>query len=81
MNNKQIAAIVWKSFGKPIIYACFGAITMYFFVMGPTTIGWFILGKFTYQAAHFIFYWGSALLAFLIGFTIMVKVAANWPDN
>ena len=82
MNNKQIAAIVYKSFAEPLIYTCILSIVIHFFVMGPTSLGWFILGKYTYQVAHNLFYFGSALFAFIIGFTIMVKlIVANWPDN
>lgn len=81
VSNKQVAAIVWESFGVPVFYICCGAITIYFFVMGPTSLGWFLLGKFTYSVAHFLFYWGSALLAALLGFAISVKlIFANWPD-
>jgi uncharacterized membrane-anchored protein YitT (DUF2179 family) len=81
VSNKEIAEIVWKNFGERLIFVCGVNIATYFFVMGPTSLGWFILGSFTYSVAHNLFYMGSCLLAFITGFTIIVKIFMKLPES
>ena len=82
MTNKQIASFIWEKVGVRLGYYFTTTTLLYFLVMGPTTtgitnsysIGWYILGDHTYQAANNLFYSGVTLLAFMLGLGVACSV-------
>lgn len=88
MSNKRLASTIWKKLGSPLVGAYVILSIIYFILMGctstgisgPTVLGTFLLGGYTYVVAHTLFYMGGCILGLVVGLAIALVVLVRVAD-